>query len=161
TLITLFVLGLLVYTMVRFRASRHPTPTRTAHNTTLEVLWTAIPIVILVVIAIPSLRLLYFQDRTHDAGLTLKVTGSQWEWGFEYPDQHVEIARSHIIDDADLQPGQVRLLEVDNRAVVPVNTNIRVLVTSRDVIHSFFVPSTGVQIYGIPGRTNETWLNFE
>src|SRR5262249_25065561 len=161
TVITLFVLGLLIYTIIRFRASAHPTPTRTAHNTTLEVLWTAIPIVILVVIAIPSLRLLYFQDRTHNADLTLKVTGRQWEWWYEYPDQHIEAFRSWRIAEEDLQPGQVRMLEVDHRAVVPVGANIRVLVTSGDVIHSFFVPATGVQVYGIQGRMNETWINFE
>lgn len=161
TVITLFVLGLLIYTMVRFRAASSPTPTRTAHNTTLEVLWTAIPIVILVVIAIPSLRLLYFQDRAHDAGLTLKVTGFQWWWRFEYPDQGNIEVQSRMVPDAQLQPGQVRLLEVDNRAVVPAGTNVRVLVTSNDVIHSFFVPSSGVQVYGIAGRTNETWFNFE
>ena len=161
TLITLFVLGLLLYTMARFRASRSPTPTRTAHNTVLEVAWTAIPIVILVLLAIPSLRLLYFQDRTHDAGLTLKVTAYQWYWGFEYPDQNGVQIESRLVRDEDLRAGQVRLLEVDNRAFVPVNTNIRVLVTSNDVIHSFFVPATGVQVYGIAGRTNETWLNFE
>jgi len=161
TLITLFVLGLLLYTMARFRASRSPAPTRTAHNTILEVAWTAIPIVILVLLAIPSLRLLYYQDRTHDAGLTLSVTGWQWFWRYEYPDQDNLSIESRMIPEADLQPGQVRLLEVDNRAFVPVNTNIRVLVHSNDVIHSFFVPASGVQVYGIAGRTNETWLNFE
>src|SRR5262249_27346451 len=161
TVITLFVLGLLIYTIIRFRASAHPTPTRTAHNTTLEVLWTAIPIVVLVVIAIPSLRLLYYQDRTRDAGLTLNVTAWQWYWHYAYPDQgNIEID-SRLVPEQDLQPGQIRLLEVDNRAFVPVNTNIRVLVTSNDVIHSFFVPASGVQIYGIAGRQNETWLNFE
>jgi cytochrome c oxidase subunit 2 len=161
TVITLFVLGVMLYTMWRFRAAASQTPTRTAHNTTLEVLWTAIPIVILVVIAIPSLRLLYFQDRTHDAGMTLNVTAWQWFWHYAYPDQGNLEIDSRMIPDADLQPGQVRLLEVDNRAVVPVNTNIRVLVTSNDVIHSFFVPASGVQVYGINNRTNETWLNFE
>jgi cytochrome c oxidase subunit 2 len=161
TLITLFVLALLIYTMVRFRASRNPTPTRTAHNTTLEVLWTAIPIVILVIIAIPSLRLLYFQDRTQHADMTLKVTALQWAWRFAYPDHGNFEFQSNMTPDSDLQPGQVRLLEVDNRVVLPVGANIRVLVTSADVIHSFFIPSSGVQVYGIAGRTNETWLNFE
>jgi cytochrome c oxidase subunit 2 len=163
TLITLFVLGLLLYTIMRFRASRNPTPTRTAHNTTLEVLWTAIPVIILVIIAIPSLRLLYFQDRTQHADLTIKVTGHQWEWHYNYPDNGDFTYTSSWLNiaDAPLTPDQVRLLEVDNRMVVPVGANIRFLVTSDDVIHSFFVPSSGVQVYGIAGRTNETWMNFE
>jgi len=161
TVITLFVLGLLLFTMVRFRAARNPNPSRVAHNTLIEVIWTAVPILILVVIAIPSMRLLYYQDRTHEADMTLKVTAYQWYWGYEYPDNGGFRFESRIVRDDERRPDQPRLLAVDNRAVVPVGANIRVLVTSNDVMHSFFVPSSGVQIYGIVGRTNETWMRFD
>jgi cytochrome c oxidase subunit II len=158
TLITLFVLGLLIYTMVRFRADKHPTPTRATHNTVLEIAWTVVPIIILVVIAIPSFQLLYYGDRTFNADMTVKVTGHQWYWSYEYPDQGGLTFDSNMIADSDLKPGQKRLLEVDNRLVVPIDSNIRVLIAGADVIHSWFIPSMGVQTYAMPGRTNETWL---
>jgi cytochrome c oxidase subunit II len=159
TLITIFVLGLLVYTMVRFRASRNASPTRTAHNTLLEVAWTAIPVLILVVIAIPSFKLLYFGDRTQNAEMTVKVVGHQWYWSYEYPDHGDFRFDSYMVAESDIKPGQKRLLEVDNRVVVPAGTNVRILVAGTDVIHSWFVPSLGVQIYAMPGRLNETWVN--
>ena len=159
TLITIFVLALLIYTMVRFRASANPSPTRTAHNTLLEVAWTAIPVLILVVIAIPSFKLLYLGDRTEKAEMTLKVTGHQWYWSYEYPDHGELKFDSYMIPESDIKPGQKRLLEVDNRVVVPAGTNIRLLFAGSDVIHSWFVPSLGVQIYSMPGRLNETWVN--
>lgn len=161
TLITLFVLGLMIYTMVRFRADRNPTPARATHNTMLEIAWTVIPIIILVVIAIPSFKLLYFGDRTAAADMTIKVTGHQWYWSYEYPDNENLTFDSYMVQDADIKPGQHRLLEVDNRLVVPVNANVRVLVAGTDVIHSWFIPSFGVQIYAMPGRTNETWFRAE
>jgi cytochrome c oxidase subunit 2 len=159
TIITLFVLGLLIYVMWRFRESRNPTPSRTSHNTMIEVLWTVIPIMILVVVAIPSFKLLYYADRTHDAQLTLKATGHQWYWSYDYPDSKVGFD-SMIVDDADLKPGQPRLLTVDNPVVLPINTNVRLLITSDDVMHAWTLPSLGVNINAVPGRLNETWVNI-
>jgi cytochrome c oxidase subunit 2 len=161
TLITLFVGGLLVWVIVRYNARRHPVPGRTAHNTLIEVLWTVIPVLILVGIAIPSFRLIYYQDRTRDADLTIKVTGHQWYWEYTYPDNGNIDFSSYIIPDDELKPGQLRLLTVDNDLVVPVGKNIRVLQTSGDVIHSWFIPSIGVQRYAIPGRTIETWFRVD
>lgn len=159
TVITIFVLGLMLYAMSRFSAAKNPTPSRTAHNTTVEVLWTAIPIVILVVIAIPSFRLLYKQDRAVEPQMTIKVTGRQWYWQYEYPDAGTFIIDSRIVRDAQGAPaGNPRLLEVDNPIVVPVGATVRVIVAGADVMHSFFVPSLGVQIYSVPGRLNETWF---
>ena len=161
TLISLFVMFLLLYVIVRFRASRNPVPSRTTHNTTIEVLWTVIPVVILVVMAVPSFKLLYYVDRTHDPEMTVKVTGHQWYWTYEYPDHGNFGYDSNHVLDADLKPGQLRLLSVDNHIVLPVNTRVRVLVTSNDVMHSWFVPPVGVQIYAVPGRLNETWVEVE
>jgi len=161
TCISVFVLALLLYVIVRFRASRNPTPSRTTHNTTFEVLWTVIPVVILVVMAVPSFKLLYYVDRARDAEMTIKVTGHQWYWSYEYPDNGNFTFDSNHILDADLKPGQLRLLSVDNHIVLPVDTTVRVLVTSGDVMHSWFVPPVGVQMYAIPGRLNETWVKVE
>ena len=161
TLITLFVAGLLGWVMYRYNAKRNPTPTRTAHNTVLEIAWTVIPVLILVVMAIPSFRLVYYEDRTFDADLTVKVTAHQWNWEYAYPDNNNINFTSYIIPDDQLKPGQRRLLEVDNQLVVPVNKNIRVLLTSTEVIHSWFIPALGVQRYAIPGRTIETWFKAD
>ena len=161
TVITIFVLGLLVYVMWRFRASAHPNPTRTTHNTLLEVVWTAAPVMILVLIAIKSFPLLYYEDRAVNPAMTIKVTGKQWFWTYEYQDAEGMTFDSYIVQKADLKPGQPWLLEVDNRVVVPVNTTIRVLVAGNDVMHSFFIPSLGVQIYAVPGRLNETWFSVD
>ncbi|ROP91105.1 cytochrome c oxidase subunit 2 [Stella humosa] len=161
TLITIFVLGLLAWVVIRFRADRNPNPSKTTHNTLIEVVWTVVPVLILVIIAIPSFRLLYFLDRNPDAEMTIKVVGHQWYWQYEYPDQDGIKFDSYMIPVADLKPGQKRLLEVDNRLVLPVGTTIRVLVTGNDVMHSWFVPSLGVQNYAFPGRTNETWIKLE
>ncbi|MCW5748325.1 MAG: cytochrome c oxidase subunit II [Alphaproteobacteria bacterium] len=166
TLITLFVLGLMLYVMVRFRATANPTPSTTTHNTLLEVAWTVIPIIILVGIAIPSFRLLYFMDRTHDAGLTIKVTAHQWYWTYEYPDLKLDPMDSYMVKVADWEklPDaekkiRPRLLAVDNSLVVPANVNVRVLVTSTDVMHAWTVPAFGIKQDAIIGRTNETWFN--
>ncbi len=160
TLITLFVLSLLLYVVWRFRASKNPVPTRTSHNTLIEVLWTVVPIMILLIIAIPSFKLLYYVDKTHDAELTLKAIGHQWYWSYEYPDSKVSFD-AMVIEDADLKPGQLRLLDTDNRVVLPVHTNIRLLIASTDVIHAWTVPPLGININAVPGRLNETWVNIE
>jgi len=158
TVITLFVAALLMWVVYRYNAQRNPTPSRTSHNTVLEISWTVIPVLILVIIAIPSFRLIYYQDRTPDPDMTIKVTGHQWYWEYTYPDQGNLDIESRYVGDDDLKPGQLRLLDVDNQLVIPVNKKIRILTTSGDVIHSFFIPSFGVQRYAIPGRTIETWL---
>ncbi len=161
TLITLLVGVLLVWVMVRYNVKANPTPSRTSHNAILEVAWTLLPVLILVVIAIPSFRLVYYEDRTNDADLTVKATGHQWYWEYTYPDKGNLDFNSYIVPDDQLKPGQLRLLTVDNELVVPVNKNIRVLTASGDVIHSWFVPSLGVQRYAIPGRTIETWFRAD
>jgi cytochrome c oxidase subunit II len=161
TLITLFVTALLAWVIYRYNAERNPVPTRTSHNTVIEILWTVIPVLILVVIAIPSFRLVYYLDRTPDPELTIKVTAHQWYWEYTYPDKNNIDFSSYIIPDDQLKAGQLRLLTVDNELVVPVGKNIRVLTTSGDVIHSFFIPALGVQRYAIPGRTIETWFRAD
>ncbi len=161
TLITLLVGALLVWVLYRYNAKRNPEPSRTSHNTLIEVLWTVLPILILVIIAIPSFRLVYYEDRTHDPALTIKVTAHQWYREYGYPDQGGLDIESRIIPDSQIKPGQMRLLEVDNPLVVPVGKDIRILTTSTDVIHSFFIPSLGVQRYAIPGRSIETWVRVE
>jgi cytochrome c oxidase subunit 2 len=157
TAITGFVLVLLVTVMVRFNARSNPTPSRTSHNTWLEVAWTIIPIVILLVIAVPSFKLLFFQLIPPPADLTVKATGKQWYWSYSYPDSKFEFD-SLMLKQNELKQDQPRLLSVDNEMVVPVNKNVRVLATGADVIHSFTVPSFGFKIDAIPGRINETWF---
>src|ERR1700722_13905990 len=161
TLITLFVGGLLVWVMIRYNEKRNPVPSQTSHNTVIEILWTVIPVLILVVMAIPSFRLIYFLDRTPNPDMTIKVTGHQWYWEYSYPDNGNVDIESRIIADEDLKPGQLRLLDVDNQLVIPVGKKIRVLTNSADVIHSFFIPSLGAQRYAIPGRTIEMWLEAD
>lgn len=161
TLISVFVLALLVYVMVRFRASANPVPSKTSHNTLVEVLWTVVPILILIVIAVPSFKLLYFSDKTANAELTIKAIGKQWYWSYEYPDNGNFTFDATMIATADLKPGQVRLLETDNPVVVPVNTNVRLLVTAADVLHAWAMPAFGVKKDAVPGRTNETWFRAE
>lgn len=155
TIITLLVLGLLVYAMYRFNEKRNPTPSKTAHHTTIEVLWTVIPVLILVYIATQSFPLIYFADRTSEPAMTLKAIGHQWYWSYEYPDQ------GNLTIDANLDTeatGDKRLLETDNHVVVPVNTKIRLLTTADDVIHAWSMPSFGVKLDSVPGRLNETWF---
>jgi cytochrome c oxidase subunit II len=158
TVITLFVAALLVWVVVRYNSQRNPTPSQTSHNTVLEIAWTVVPVLILVIIAIPSFRLIYYQDRTPNPDMTIKVTGHQWYWEYSYPDQGNVGVESHYVADEDLKPGQLRLLDVDNQMVIPVGKKVRILTNSTDVIHSFFIPAFGVQRYAIPGRTIETWL---
>ena len=161
TLISLFVLALLAYVVWRFSESRNPTPSRTTHNTLLEVLWTALPVVILVVIAIPSFRLLYYSDVAPEADMTVKAIGHQWYWTYEYPDHGNFSFDSTMVDSAELAPGAPRLLEVDNRIVVPVGRTVRVQVTADDVIHAWAIPAFGVKVDAVPGRLNEVWFKAE
>jgi cytochrome c oxidase subunit 2 len=156
--ITAFVLILLLIVIVRFNARANPTPSRTTHNSLLEVAWTILPVVILVAIAIPSFRLLFVQLDVPKPDLTVKATGKQWYWSYNYPDNGNFEFDSLIVEDKDLKPGQPRLLTVDNEMVVPVNKVVHVLVTGADVIHSFAVPSFGVRIDAVPGRLNDTWF---
>ena len=158
TLISLFVLGLLVYVGIRFRAAANPVPSKTSHHTVIEILWTVIPVVILVGIAVPSFRLLYYLDKTAETDMVIKVTGNQWYWNYEYPDEGIAFD-SYMVDEGDLQEGQIRLLSVDYPMVVPENTRIKLLITGNDVMHSFFVPSLAVQVYAFIGRTNEVWID--
>jgi cytochrome c oxidase subunit II len=156
--ITIFVMALLAYCIWRFRETANPTPSRTSHNTTLEIAWTVLPVLLLLIIAIPSFRLIFYQDRARDADMTINVQGRQWYWNYTYPDQGGLTFDSRPIPDDDLQPGQLRNLAVDEPLVVPAGATIRVLTTGQDVIHSWFVPSLGVQRYTIPGRTLEIWF---
>lgn len=162
TAITLVVLALLAYVAMRYRADRNPTPSGTSHNTLLEVTWTVIPVLILVVIAVPSFRLLYYMDRAHEPDLTVKVTAFQWAWEYEYLDADGLKFESYMLPAEDaVAQGKKRLLDVDEELVVPVGKTIRILTASRDVIHSFFIPSLGVQKYNIPGRVLETWMRVD
>jgi len=158
TAITAFVLALLLIIIVRFNARANPTPSRTTHNTPIEVLWTIVPVIILAVIAVPSFRLLFVELQPPKADLTIKATGKQWFWTYSYPDNGNFEFDSIMVPEKDLKPGQPRLLTVDNDMVVPVNKVVHVLVTGADVIHSFTVPSFGSRIDAIPGRMNETWF---
>ena len=158
SLISVFVLALLVYVGWRFRRDANPTPSKTTHNATIEILWTVVPVLILVVIAVPSFRLLYYMDETKNAEMVIKVTGNQWYWNYEYMDDQIAFD-SYMLSDDELQPGQPRLLSVDNPLVVPANTKIKMLVTGNDVMHSFFVPSLAVQTYALIGRVNEVWID--
>jgi cytochrome c oxidase subunit 2 len=161
--ITAFVAGLLGWVIWRYNATRNPVPSSISHNSTLEAAWTIIPVLILVGIFIPSLRLVYYEDRTYDADMTLKVTGHQWYWEYTYPDAGDIHFESRMVDDDDLKGDEkhMRHLLVDNQLVLPAGKNIRILTTSSDVIHSFFIPSLGVQRYAIPGRTIETWVRID
>jgi cytochrome c oxidase subunit 2 len=160
-LITAFVTLLLAWVVFKFRESVNPTPSRTSHNTMIEIAWTVIPVLILVVIAIPSFRLIYYQARAQDADLTINVQGRQWYWHYAYPDSGNFAFDSRPIPTEDLKEGQPRNLAVDEPLVIPVGANVRVLTTGQDVIHSFFVPALGVQKYTIPGRTLETWFRAD
>ena len=160
TLIALFVLALLVYVMMRFNEKRNPAPSRTSHNTALEVAWTVLPIFILVAIAIPSFRLLFAQYDFPKADINITATGSQWYWSYEYPDEGIRFD-SIMVPDANLKPGQPRLLTVDREVVVPVNKNVVVGLKSNDVIHDWAVPSFGVKLDAVPGRLQQTWFRAE
>ncbi|WP_229708116.1 cytochrome c oxidase subunit II [Tistrella bauzanensis] len=159
--VSIFVLALLIVVVLRFNRKSNPTPSKRSHHTMLEVAWTVAPILILVVIAIPSFRLIYFEDKVEEADLTIKAVGHQWYWSYEYPDNGNFGFVSNMIEEADLPEGGHRLLEVDNRVVVPVGQTVRLLITSEDVLHSFAMPSFGVKMDAVPGRLNETWFRVE
>ena len=162
TLIALFVLGLLLYTILRYNAKRNPVPSKTTHHPLLEVIWTAVPVFILFIIAIPSFKLMYYMDHAQKADMTLKVTGHQWYWSYEYPDQGGLAFDSNMMPEGDaVKAGKPRLLEVDNPVVVPTGTVIRILITGTDVMHSWFMPAMGVQEYAVIGRVNESWMSVD
>lgn len=163
TVISIFVMCLLLYVMLRFNKRANPVPSKTTHNTMLEVVWTLVPVIILVILVVPSMRLLYYVDRTNEAEMTLNITGNQWYWGYEYPDNGGISFLSNLIPDDKIDPakGQVRLLSTDNPVVLPVETNIRLIMTATDVLHAWAVPSFGVKLDAVPGRHNETWVRID
>ena len=158
--ITVFVLFLMIYTCIRFRESKNPVPSKTTHNVAVEVLWTLIPCLILIVMAVPSFKLLYKQDTIPKVDVTIKAVGYQWYWGYEYPDENI-IFESYMIKEDELKENQPRLLTVDNEVVVPVNKVVKVLITANDVLHAWALPSFGVKRDAVPGRINETWFKAE
>ena len=155
------VLALMLYILLRFNRRANPEPSRNTHNAALEAVWTLVPVVILIAIAIPSLRLLYYQERIPETEMTLKVTGHQWYWSYEYPDHGGISFDALMVEDADLQEGQPRLLTTDRQVYLPVDTGIRVQVTSEDVIHAWALPAAGVKMDAVPGRLNEMWLEID
>jgi len=159
--IVLLVLALLVWVMVRYNRRANPTPRRFTHNMLVEVVWTVIPVLILVVIAVQSFPLLYKEERPPQAELTIKAIGNAWFWQYEYPDQGVSITSNMLDDETATAEGRPRKLAVDEPIYVPINTNVRVLITSNDVIHSWAMPSFGVKDDAIPGRVNEAWFNVD
>ena len=158
--ISVFVLFLMAYACIRFRASKNPNPSKRTHNVAVEVLWTLIPCLILIVIAVPSFKILYKQDTIPKADLTIKAIGYQWYWGYEYPDENL-IFESYMVEEKDLKADQPRLLTVDNEVVVPVGKVVKVLITANDVLHAWALPSFGVKRDAVPGRINETWFKAE
>jgi cytochrome c oxidase subunit 2 len=161
TIISVFVLLLLLWVVIRYRRGANPTPSRNHHNTTLEIVWTLVPVLILVAIAIPSIHLLARQYDPPRADLTVKVTGNQWYWSYEYPDMGVQFDANIMPDAQALARGEPRQLAVDERLVVPRGAVVKVLVTSNDVIHSWGVPAFWVKMDAVPGRVNETWFRAD
>jgi len=162
TIITLFVLMLLLWVMFRYRSSANPVPSRTSHNTVIEVVWTLVPVIILVAIAVPSIKLLAHQYSPPKADLTVKVIGHQWYWSYQYPDNgDFEVVSNILSEDEDKKRGEPRLLGVDERVVVPAGKVVKLIVTSDDVVHSWGVPSFWVKMDAVPGRLNETWFKVD
>ncbi len=161
TLITLFVFVLLAYVAIRYHRRNNPTPSRTTHNFALEAVWTLVPVLILAVIAFPSFKLLYFMDRAEKPEMTVKVTGHQWYWSYEMPDQKIDDYVSTMVPVDKISANQIRLLSVDYPLVVPVGTTIQILLNGADVIHSWLIADLGVQKSAFPGRTNETWMKVD
>lgn len=158
--IALFVLVLLVWVVIRYNHKANPEPKQFTHHVMLEVLWTLIPIIILVIIAVPSFRVLYYNDRTENPEMTLKIVGYQWYWNYEYPD-HGDISfDSYMVADDEIKEGQTRLLSTDTQVVLPVDTDIQLLISAGDVLHSWTIPAFGVKMDAIPGRWNEAWVRI-
>ncbi len=162
SIITIVVIGLMVYIVIKFRAKEGVEPSKTTHNTLIEVIWTVIPILIVVAIIVPSMKLLFYMDKVEEADLTLKVVGYQWYWGYELPEYGVEEFESRMIPEAELTEDQLRLLEVDNELVLPVGKTVKVLVTGdpNGVIHAWGIPSLKFKRDTVPGRVNEGWINI-
>jgi cytochrome c oxidase subunit 2 len=160
TVITLFVMALLLIVIFRFNEKRNPVPSKTTHNTLLEVVWTVVPALVLVFIAVFSFPLLYKQLEIPTPELTIRAIGHQWYWSYEYPDNGNFTFDARVIRKEDIQPGQNYLLDTDNEVVLPVGTNIRIQITGADVIHAWTVPSFGVKHDAVPGKTNESWFNI-
>ena len=159
-IITAFVFGLMAWIVVRYNKKRNPVPSKTTHNTMLEVIWTVVPVIILLVIAVPSFRLLYYTDRVEEADMTLKAIGHQWYWSYEYPDHGDFTFDAVMLEEDELEEGQPRLLATDEAVVLPVGAKIRLLTTADDVIHSWAIPAFGVKMDSVPGRVNETWFQI-
>jgi cytochrome c oxidase subunit 2 len=155
--IVIFVLALLLWVTIRYRESANPVPSKLSHNSTIEVLWTIVPVLILVIIAVPSFRILFRQFDYPKPDVVVKATGKLWYWNYEYPEEKVTFD-SRLIEDADLKPGQLRNLAVDNEMVVPVNKVVQVLTTGGEVIHQWAVPAFGSRVDAMPGRVNRTWF---
>jgi cytochrome c oxidase subunit II len=158
--ISLFVMVLLLIVIFRFNEKANPTPTKTTHNVVLEVAWTIVPVIILVLMAIPSFSLLYYADRVEDPDMTLKITGHQWYWSYEYPDHGGFGFDANMVSDDDIakNPQLKRLMDTDNRVILPAGKKIQLLMTSADVIHNWGIASLGVKVDSVPGRLNETWV---
>jgi cytochrome c oxidase subunit 2 len=161
TAISVFVLALLIYVIVRFNQRTNPVPSKTTHNTFVEVIWTAVPILILIAIVVPSFKLLYFEGRIEKPDMIIKAIGHQWYWSYEYPSNGNFTFDANLVQEKDLKQGQLRLLTTDNALVVPVDTMVEVQITATDVIHSFAVPSFGIKTDGVPGKLNNTWFKVE
>lgn len=159
--ISALVLVLMIYIMIRFNRRTNKEPSKTSHNTWLEIVWTTVPVLILVAIAIPSLRLLYYEETIPEADMTLKAVGHQWYWSYEYPDHGDFGFTAIMVPDDELKEGELRLLATDNAVVLPVDKVVRVLVTAQDVIHSWAIPAMGVKTDAVPGRINELWLQID
>ena len=159
-IITAFVFGLMAWIVIRYNKKRNPVPSKTTHNTMLEVIWTVVPVIILLVIAVPSFRLLYFTDKVAEADMTLKAIGHQWYWSYEYPDHGDFTFDAIMLEEDELEEGQPRLLATDEAVVLPVGAKIRLLTTADDVIHSWAIPAFGVKMDSVPGRVNETWFQI-
>lgn len=156
--VAVFVLMLMIYVCVKFNKKANPVPSKTTHNTVIEIIWTVLPILILVSVAIPSLRLHYFMGEVEAPEMTLKVTGYQWYWGYAYPDQALEEYQVNMKTEEELKGDDLRLLSTDRPVVVPINTTVRVQLTGSDVIHAWAIPAFGVKQDAVPGRLNETWF---